>query len=43
MAGKAKPTKHTTKEINGKIHAAKMKAGGAGGGVEGRLKRIAPK
>lgn len=43
MGGKAKPTKHTTKEINGKIHAAKMKAGGAGGGLNGKEKRIAPK
>jgi hypothetical protein len=32
MGGKAKPTKHTAKEIAGKIHLAKMKAGGCGGG-----------
>jgi len=43
MAGKAKPKKHTTKEIEGKIHAAKMKAGGCGGGELGKLKRVAPK
>ncbi len=43
MGGKAKPTKHTTKEINGKIHLAKMRAGGCGGGLEGKEKRIAPK
>jgi hypothetical protein len=43
MGGKAKPTKHTKKEIDGKIHAAKMKAGGAGGGVDGKAKRVAPK
>ena len=39
MAGKAKPKKHTTAEINKKIHDAKMKAGGAGGGNEGKEKR----
>lgn len=43
MGGKAKPTKHTAKEIAGKHHAAKMKAGGCGGGIDGRLKRTAPK
>lgn len=43
MGGKAKPTKHTTKEIDGKIHAAKMRAGGCGGGVNGIAKRVAPK
>lgn len=43
MAGKAKPTKHTTKEINAKHHAAKMKNGGMGGGAEGKEKRKAPK
>lgn len=43
MAGKAKPKKHTTKEIEGKIHAAKMRAGGCGGGANGIQKRIAPK
>ncbi len=43
MGGKAKPTKHTAKEIAGKHHAAKMKAGGCGGGMDGRLKRTAPK
>ena len=39
MAGKAKPKKHTAKEINGKIHANKMANGGAGGGKEGAVKR----
>ena len=43
MGGKAKPTKHTSKEIAGKHHAAKMKAGGCGGGENGKIKRIAPK
>jgi hypothetical protein len=43
MGGKAKPTKHTAKEIEGKHHAAKMKAGGCGGGEGGKLKRVAPK
>lgn len=43
MGGKAKPTKHTSKEIAGKIHAAKMRAGGCGGGESGKAKRIAPK
>lgn len=43
MPGKAKPTKHTTKEINKKHHDAKMKAGGTGGGSEGIAKRKAPK
>lgn len=43
MGGKAKPTKHTAKEIAGKHHAAKMKAGGCGGGLDGRAKRTAPK
>lgn len=43
MGGKAKPTKHTAKEIAGKIHAAKMKAGGAGGGKAGQQGRVAPK
>lgn len=43
MGGKAKPTKHTAKEIAGKHHAAKMKAGGCGGGLDGRMKRTAPK
>ncbi len=43
MGGKAKPTKHTAKEIAGKHHAAKMKAGGCGGGLDGRVKRTAPK
>jgi hypothetical protein len=43
MGGKAKPTKHTAKEIAGKIHAAKMRAGGAGGGANGKVSRIAPK
>lgn len=43
MSGKAKPTKHTAKEIAGKHHAAKMRAGGTGGGLDGKAKRIAPK
>ena len=43
MPGKAKPTKHTAKEINKKHHDAKMKAGGTGGGAEGMAKRKAPK
>ena len=43
MAGKAKPTKHTAKEIAAKHHAAKMKAGGTGGGLDGKAKRTAPK
>ncbi len=43
MAGKAKPAKHTAKEIAGKIHDAKMKAGGAGGGINGKAKRMEPK
>lgn len=43
MAGKAKPTKHTAKEIAMKHHAAKMKAGGTGGGLDGKAKRTAPK
>lgn len=43
MGGKAKPTKHTAKEIAGKIHLAKMRAGGCGGGQSGKEKRVAPK
>lgn len=43
MAGKAKPTKHTAKEIAGKHHAAKMKNGGCGGGESGKAQRIQPK
>lgn len=43
MGGKAKPTKHTAKEIAGKIHAAKMRQGGCGGGASGKQQRIAPK
>ena len=43
MGGKAKPTKHTAKEIAGKHHEAKMKNGGRGGGAEGIDKRKAPK
>ena len=43
MGGKAKPTKHTAKEINKKHHDAKMKAGGMGGGAEGIKGRKAPK
>jgi hypothetical protein len=43
MPGKAKPTKHTAKEINKKHHDAKMKAGGTGGGADGIAKRKAPK
>ena len=43
MGGKAKPTKHTAKEIAMKHHAAKMKAGGTGGGADGKDSRKAPK
>ena len=43
MGGKAKPTKHTAKEIAMKHHEAKMKKGGRGGGQEGKDKRNAPK
>jgi hypothetical protein len=43
MAGKAKPTKHSAKEIAMKHHEAKMKKGGRGGGQEGMAKRLAPK
>jgi len=43
MGGKAKPTKHTAKEIAMKHHEAKMKKGGRGGGLEGIEKRNAPK
>ena len=43
MGGKAKPTKHTAKEIAMKHHEAKMKSGGRGGGVDGKEKRTAPK
>ena len=43
MPRKAKPTKHTTKEINQKHHDAKMKAGGMGGGQAGIAGRKAPK
>lgn len=43
MSGKAKPTKHTAKEISKKDHEAKMKKGGRGGGKEGMEKRGAPK
>ena len=43
MSGKAKPQKHTAKEIAQKHHEAKMKAGGRGGGEEGKEKRKAPK
>lgn len=32
MSGKAKPQKHTAKEIAMKAHEAKMKKGGRGGG-----------
>ena len=32
MSGKAKPQKHTAKEIAQKHHEAKMRAGGRGGG-----------
>ena len=38
MSGKAKPQKHTAKEIAQKHHEAKMKAGGRGG-EEGKEKR----
>lgn len=43
MSGKAKPQKHTAKEIAMKDHEAKMKKGGRGGGQEGMEKRKAPK
>ena len=43
MSGKAKPQKHKAKEIAQKHHEAKMKAGGRGGGEEGKEKRKAPK
>ena len=43
MSGKAKPQKHTAKEIAQKHHEAKMRAGGRGGGEEGKEKRKAPK
>ena len=43
MSGKAKPQKHTAKEIAMKAHEAKMKKGGRGGGQEGMEKRKAPK
>jgi hypothetical protein len=43
MSGKAKPQKHTAKEIAMKHHEAKMKKGGRGGGLEGMEKRKAPK
>jgi len=43
MGGKAKPTKHTAKEIAAKHHASKMKNGGRGGGQDGIEKRSAPK
>ena len=40
MGGKAKPTKHTRKEIDRKHAAAKARAGGAGGGKSGKSTRI---
>ncbi len=43
MAGKAKPTKHSAKEIAMKHHEAKMKKGARGGGADGKDKRAAPK
>ena len=43
MSGKAKPQKHTAKEIAQKAHEAKLKRGGRGGGQEGMEKRKAPK
>jgi hypothetical protein len=43
MGGKAKPTKHTSKEIAMKHHESKMKKGGRGGGLDGKEKRLAPK
>ena len=43
MSGKAKPAKHTAKEIAMKDHEAKMKKGGRGGGEEGKENRKAPK
>ena len=42
MSGKAKPQKHTAKEIAMKAHEAKMKKGGRGGGEDGLEKRKAP-
>ena len=36
MSGKAKPAKHTAKEIAMKDHEAKMRQGGRGGGAEGK-------
>ena len=38
MSGKAKPQKHTAKEIAMKDHEAKMRKGGRGGGEEGKKK-----
>jgi len=43
MGGKAKPTKHTAKEIAMKHHESKMKKGGRGGGQDGIASRTAPK
>ena len=39
MSGKAKPQKHTAKEIAMKAHEAKMKKGGRGGGEDGLEKK----
>ena len=43
MWGKAKPQKHTAKEISQKHHEAKMRASGRERGEEGKEKRKAPK
>jgi len=43
MAGKAKPTKHSAKEIAMKHHEAKMKKGLRGGGADGIVNRTKPK
>ena len=43
MGGKAKPTKHSAKEIAQKHHESKMKNGARGGGQDGIEKRTAPK
>jgi hypothetical protein len=43
MSGKAKPQKHTAKEIAMKDHEAKMRQGGRRGGAERKEKRKVPK
>ena len=43
MSGKAKPQKHTAKEIAQKHHEAKMRAGGRGGGEAGKIGDNSPK